>query len=386
MASVFVITRKTKSGARRYLVRYRLGGRESPIVHGGTFAKSADAQERVKVIQSMISRAEVPNLDLAARQREIVTVARAGDAFIASRIDVKPTTIKAYEKALARLGSLGRIDVQEVTWHDVQEWVSAQIADNLSPATVRKYLDVVRATLDYAERDPNPARNRNVKLPRQEREEITPPTHAEFIALVDAIGPRYRLHVLLMEATGLRIAELVSLTWGDLNAREGYVRVARNRTKGGTGGRRIVSVPDDLMEQIEALVPREDRVLDAPILTGTATGVRHAMARACAHAGLPHFHPHDLRHRFISLRVQAGWSIREVAQVAGHSKASITLDTYSHVMLDEPPEVMERVSRGASVVPRVVPSRAENDERPADADLSTESGRYWVPPSSGPAA
>ena len=36
MATLTITTRRAKSG-RRYAVRYRLGGRRWPIVHGGTF-------------------------------------------------------------------------------------------------------------------------------------------------------------------------------------------------------------------------------------------------------------------------------------------------------------------------------------------------------------
>jgi integrase len=51
-------------------------------------------------------------------------------------------------------------------------------------------------------------------------------------------------------------------------------------------------------------------------------------------------HPHDLRHRYISLLVMAGVPIPVVRNVVGHSRASVTLDFYSHALLDEPREVL----------------------------------------------
>jgi len=47
---------------------------------------------------------------------------------------------------------------------------------------------------------------------------------------------------------------------------------------------------------------------------------------------LPHYHPHDLRHRRITVWHQSGVVARELAERAGHARASITLDVYSHVM------------------------------------------------------
>ena len=35
MASSIIVTRKDKDGERRFVVRYRLGGRTWPIQHGG---------------------------------------------------------------------------------------------------------------------------------------------------------------------------------------------------------------------------------------------------------------------------------------------------------------------------------------------------------------
>ena len=59
------------------------------------------------------------------------------------------------------------------------------------------------------------------------------------------------------------------------------------------------------------------------------------MTRACDAAGIPRFSPHDLRHRFISKLVLDGVPITQVKELAGHSRASVTLDVYSHVILED---------------------------------------------------
>lgn len=50
------------------------------------------------------------------------------------------------------------------------------------------------------------------------------------------------------------------------------------------------------------------------------------------HAGIPNFSPHDLRHRRVTIWHHEGIPARVLAERAGHSKASMTLDTYSHVL------------------------------------------------------
>ena len=56
------------------------------------------------------------------------------------------------------------------------------------------------------------------------------------------------------------------------------------------------------------------------------------MTRACKNAKVPHYHPHDLRHRRITIWHQSGVPARELAERAGHSRPSMSLDVYSHVM------------------------------------------------------
>ena len=59
------------------------------------------------------------------------------------------------------------------------------------------------------------------------------------------------------------------------------------------------------------------------------------MARACKAAGIAHYHPHDLRHRYASVKVAEGVPVTQLAAELGHSKKSLTRDTYSHVLLDD---------------------------------------------------
>jgi integrase len=94
-------------------------------------------------------------------------------------------------------------------------------------------------------------------------------------------------------------------------------------------------------------VPLEDRTADRRVFPGsTADALKNAMGRACKLAKIPHFHPHDLRHRRLSLWHGQGVPAKELAGRAGHSTASMTLDVYSHVLMDKteatPDELLSR--------------------------------------------
>jgi integrase len=67
---------------------------------------------------------------------------------------------------------------------------------------------------------------------------------------------------------------------------------------------------------------------------GPADG-RNAIRNACKTAGIASYSPHDLRHRYISVKIREGVPITNIAAHVGHSRKSLTLDTYAHVLIDE---------------------------------------------------
>src|SRR5262249_62430384 len=97
---------------------------------------------------------------------------------------------------------------------------------------------------------------------------------------------------------------------------------------------RWAAVPDWLMDEIAAPCPREDRTPERRVFPGFTPDVaKNVMARACKAAGIAHYHPHDLRHRYASVQIARGVPVTQVAAQLGHSKKSLTLDVYSHVLL-----------------------------------------------------
>ena len=200
--------------------------------------------------------------------------------------------------------------------------------------------------LDFADVRPNPARDDRVKLPRQARREVVPPSAGKAVAIIGASAPRYRLALVVIEATGMRVGELETLAWGDVDESAGRWRVARENEKAGRG--RWVNVPPDVFAVVSALVPREDRDLGDHVFPHvTQAKLRTDMARACKAAGIPLHSPHDLRHRRISLWHMQGVPLAQVGAWVGQRNLSVTADTYTHVITDN------EIDRGAllDVVP-----------------------------------
>lgn len=148
-----------------------------------------------------------------------------------------------------------------------------------------------------------------------------------------ATGGMVRLPVLVLEVTGQRVGELERLTWGDVDVPESRWRVTHRKSK--TGQARWVQLPSDLMAAVLDTCPPEDRDADASVFPGlTQANLRQELTRACRAAEVPHFSPHDLRHRRISLwhRDRVPWA--DIGQRVGQRNLSTTADTYTHVIVE----------------------------------------------------
>lgn len=78
--------------------------------------------------------------------------------------------------------------------------------------------------------------------------------------------------------------------------------------------------------------------------------MRAAGGKALRRTGLDRMRPYDLRHSAATLLLAAGEHPKVVAELLGHAKVTLTLDTYSHVtpgMLDQAANRMESIVIGA---------------------------------------
>jgi hypothetical protein len=79
--------------------------------------------------------------------------------------------------------------------------------------------------------------------------------------------------------------------------------------------------PSGSCRRIEPTCPLEDRIPERKVFQGISEASAYqAMARACRNAKVPHYHPHDVRHRRITIWHQSGVPARELAERAGQCR------------------------------------------------------------------
>jgi integrase len=351
MASVFITRRKTRAGKTRHVVRYRLGGRTYPIQHGGSFETMKEAKTRRDLVAGELAAGRNPAVLFEAMRTpaepvKVETLAELGERYLVSRVDLDEKTEQIHRSVLNRVNVWGgTLDPRLFTFAESQELVGWLMRGDeeqglrpLTPATIRKYFNVFAQVLDFAGLEPNPARDRRVKLPTIAQDEPEPPTGKQFLAILDNVGERWTLPLLVMEQCAMHVEETLSLAWGDVDTAELRFRLRRRNVKGGRSVRaRSPQVPDFLMDAIAATCPLEDRTAERKVFAGLSDdAARSAMSRACKLAGLPHFTPKSLRHRRATIWHHGGVVAKVLAERLGHSKTA-TQDIYTHVI--DPGEV-----------------------------------------------
>jgi integrase len=337
MASTWITRRRRSDGGTTFRVLFRLGGRESMPKHGGSFRTMREARIRRDWIAGELAAARVPNLTLSSPSRER-TLEAAAASWRTSRVDVAASTATTHRVNLRRIiPVLGDRAVASIEPTDVAALVARLHEGGLKRESIRKTLGTLAMVLDFAGRtgEHNPARDRlTVKLPREPREEPQPPTAEQVVAVHRVLPRAYRLPLLVLDATGMRVGELEALTWGDVDEARSRWRVSRAVAK--TGRARWVTVPESLFSAVLELVPRDDRTPERRVFQGvTADRLRTAIARACTAAGVPAFSPHDLRHRRISLEHLRGQPWARIGELVGQRNLAVTANTYTHVLVDE---------------------------------------------------
>src|SRR5262249_48047793 len=153
----------------------------------GSFATRREALARHRWIVGELAAMRVPRLDvLEDTVSAVPTLAEAAERWRASRVDVTEGTAVGHRVQLARvLPVLGPRRIDEITPADVAELVTALHVDGRKRETIRKSLAALAQVLDFAGVKDNPARDRTrVRLPRELREEPTPPAAAQIEAVL----------------------------------------------------------------------------------------------------------------------------------------------------------------------------------------------------------
>jgi integrase len=219
------------------------------------------------------------------------------------------------------------------------------------PATTNRYLAVLSHACAVAEREwgwlaDNPVRK--VKKLKEPRGRVRFLSDEERTRLLEVCrGSKHRclyIVVVLALSTGMRLGEILSLRWSQIDLSAGYAVLHHTKN----GERRKVPLAGVALEALKRLgeAGRSSSALLFPSKTNSDKPLELAAAwrRAMEKAEIQDFRFHDLRHSAASYLAMSGATVPELAAVLGHKTLQM-VQRYAHLSAAHSRDVVERMNQ-----------------------------------------
>ena len=251
----------------------------------------------------------------------------------------------------------------------VQAFIRSLRAKGLSSKYIGDIISIVKTFAKWARKTYHyENRIAGITAPRVVHEPISLLSDEEQRRLCDHIKNHpdtYNIGIYITLNTGVRIGELCALKWNDIDLDNKVLHVTKTaqRIPCNTGKRksavrvtspktassvRDIPLTDFLVEYLKQYAGRKDYY----VLSGTSRIVEpramtYCFKRTLKEAGLPSVKFHSLRHLFSTNCLQAGFDIKTLSEILGHSNAATTLKIYVHSSMERKRECMSLLKPAA---------------------------------------
>jgi len=344
--------RKRSDGTVRFRARIRLQGHPE---FAQTFERRSDAKAWAAAIEGDLKRGK----HLPSREASRRTVADLVDRYIEHTLPHKPRNRN--QKQVSQQLRWWKEEIGKVAISNVTPALVAQCRDRLrsektprgdrhSPATVNRYLAALSVAFATAIREYHWVESNPVQavtkgpesagvtrfLSDDERKRLLE------ACKVSSFDWLYLL-VLLALTTGARRAELLGLTWKDVDLQRGLIVFQETKNR----DRRAVPAVGEALKLL-AEWSRIRRIDSDLVFQGDKKGrppaIDKAWNAALEKAEIENFRFHDLRHTAASYLAMSGATAPEIAAVLGHHTLQM-VKRYSHLSEQHTVGVLERMTR-----------------------------------------
>lgn len=283
-----------------------------------------------------------------------------------SKLNLRTSTTRSYTVSLNHIKKhLGDKQINRVTTADIQRMYNtlkkkgrvnpdAEMGTTLADSTIRRTHMFLHEALDAAVRERLIARNptNGTVIPKanyKDKQVFNDEQLDKFMEVIEKEPVWYDFFYTEI-TTGMRRGEICGLKWYDFDEKNGTMRVRRSVSAGKGGvleigetktdkGKRTIVLPPSTVELLK--LRKQSAMSDwifpsllnpeKPVAPNSAYQRLRAILRK---EGLPMIRFHDLRHTFATHALKNGVDPKTLSGILGHTNASFTLDTYTHITED----------------------------------------------------
>ena len=170
------------------------------------------------------------------------------------------------------------------------------------------------------------------------------------------------LGIVICLYTGIRLGELLALTWNDIDFKSGIMTISKTAYRIKQNGKpqvvidkpktknssRLIPLPKQLLE----ILKRTRRISKSDFVLSTRTGgivgtraYQKTYERILKKLDIPYKNFHSLRHTFATRAIEMGMDVKTLSEILGHKNPVITLQRYTHSMLSYKTEMMNKMGK-----------------------------------------
>ena len=162
--------------------------------------------------------------------------------------------------------------------------------------------------------------------------------------------------------TGIRLGELLALTWNDIDLAKGFMRITKTTYRIKENGVPRIVVDEPKTKNSIRVIPLSKNLLDLLkkikktsnseyVISTRNNGIvgtrsyQRTFERILAKLDIPYKNFHSLRHTFATRAVELGMDIKTLSEIIGHKNSMITLQRYTHSMMSYKTEMMNKMGK-----------------------------------------
>lgn len=291
---------------------------------------------------------------------------------------VKPTTKERTFERYAQtirvhiLPRLGGYELDELTPITLQRYINWLLTEGntktgkgLSSNSINSIISVIKSSLKTAVMVGTKKiyDSDKIRRPKSEGRKMECFTASEQKKIENAVmrSRKSKLFgVVLCLYTGLRIGELLALTWSDIDFDKGMLTVNKTCHDGSGGGmvritdkpktrtsNRVIPIPKQLIPRLRELKRKsasEYVVCDAKRVVYLRS-YQKLFAELIEKLKIPHKGFHALRHTFATRALECGMDVKSLSEILGHKNPTVTLNTYTHSLMEHKVEMMNKLGK-----------------------------------------
>lgn len=286
---------------------------------------------------------------------------------------IKIRTYNRYKSIcdLHLIKDFGEYELEELKPNVLQDFLLKKIDDHYSTNTIKGIVSVLKQalrlaiTLEFVDKE----YCSNLKMPSSEEKEISVFTKKEQQVIESFClnhKKRNYIGIVICLYTGIRLGELLALTWDDIDFNSNLLTINKTSYSAKVDGKtqiivdkpktkksnRVIPLPNQLVKLLK-IIKKESN--SKYVITTRNSGMvgnrsyQRTFKFILKKVNVPYRNFHSLRHTFATNAIELGMDVKTLAEILGHTNAMITLNRYSHSLLNYKIEMMNKLGKNLNL-------------------------------------